>query len=289
VLVVSAHHKQGIASSGRRTWEGLQACDGLWRTFERRGDERYRIESPTQLRLVGGSHTDVEHDWLAEQQRLLARDASIRTWSATALAEQLAPDVPGGVVRPPGRGEAGAALGTAVHATLQVIDIAGTDGTDGTDGLEGTAGLDDLAAHHAVREGIGELAPEVAALVRVALQAPSIELARRHQHWKELYVSAPVGEALLEGFVDLCIDTPDGMVVVDYKTDLVTTEDEIAAKLERYRIQGAAYALALETIVGRPVVECRFVFIGPDGVIERSIDDLGGTRSELIGFLTSSA
>jgi ATP-dependent exoDNAse (exonuclease V) beta subunit len=288
ILALSAHHKEGIASGGRRTWEGLEGCAGLWRRFERRGDEIYRIEPPTQLRLVGGSHAEIEDAWRDEQDRLLAGSARLRTWSATALAERLAPQTgtgqpvdpgasggePDGEQQPWRRGRAGTAVGSAVHATLQVIDFAAPDG------------LDELAVLNAEREGIAERAAEVAALVRVALRAPSLDLARSNRHWRELYVSAPVGGALVEGFIDLCIELQDGLVIVDYKTDPVSGEHEIAAKLDRYRIQGAAYALALETIMGREVAGCRFVFIGPDEVIERSLPDLAGAKGELISFLS---
>jgi ATP-dependent helicase/nuclease subunit A len=303
ILVVSAHHKEGPASAGRRTWEGLQACDGLWRRCERRGDERYRVEPPTQLRLVGGSHGEIEQVWQEEQRRLVEREASSRTWSATGLAEQLAPAFGGPLVSrrgeddareepatPPApwhhagaepdperqpwrRGRAGTAIGSAVHATLQVIDFASPDD------------LEELAALNAEREGIAELAGEVAGLVRVALGAPSLELARRNRHWRELYVAAPVGDALIEGFVDLCVDSPDGLVIVDYKTDPVASEQEITAKLDRYRIQGAAYALALETITGQPVAGCRFVFVGPAGAVERPLPDLAGAQAEVVELL----
>ena len=57
---------------------------------------------------------------------------------------------------------------------------------------------------------------------------------------------------LVEGFIDLLIDTPDGLVVVDYKTDQVPSAAELDAAVARYSVQGAAYAIALETGAGPP-------------------------------------
>jgi ATP-dependent helicase/nuclease subunit A len=79
---------------------------------------------------------------------------------------------------------------------------------------------------------------------------------------------------LIEGYVDLLIETDDGLVVVDYKTDEVRSEADVDAKLAGYELQGAAYAVALEASTGLRVVECRFVFCRPSGAIERSVADL---------------
>ena len=47
------------------------------------------------------------------------------------------------------------------------------------------------------------------------------------------------------------------------------------AALDRYSVQGAAYALALEAVLGRPVARCVFVFArAPGGAVERDVVDL---------------
>ena len=69
----------------------------------------------------------------------------------------------------------------------------------------------------------------------------------------------------VEGFIDLLVADGDELVVVDYKTDTARTDAELDAALERYRPQGAAYALALEHVLGRPVSRCVFVFARPQG------------------------
>ncbi len=170
-------------------------------------------------------------------------------------------------------GGGGAAVGTAVHAALELVDF------------EQPGDLSTLASACALNEGIAELAPEVERRVAAALDAPTIELARRTTHWRELYVAMPAGSGTVEGFVDLCIETEEGLIVVDYKTDELVGPDAVADKVARYRIQAATYAAALEHIAGRPVVACRFLFIGPDGVIEADVDDLDQAVAAVRGQL----
>ena len=86
---------------------------------------------------------------------------------------------------------------------------------------------------------------------------------------------------MIEGYVDLLIERPDGLVVVDYKTDAASTEAQIADALDRYELQAAAYAVALEKATGLPVVDCRFVFCNPKRVVERSVRDLAGAKAEV--------
>jgi ATP-dependent helicase/nuclease subunit A len=88
-------------------------------------------------------------------------------------------------------------------------------------------------------------------------------------------VVAPVGDRLIEGYVDLLYEDPDGrLVVVDWKTDRARTEAEIDASLARYRDQGAAYAVALAQATGRPVEKVVFVFCRRDEpAVERAITD----------------
>jgi ATP-dependent helicase/nuclease subunit A len=118
-------------------------------------------------------------------------------------------------------------------------------------------------------------------MVRSALASDALELARRHPHHKELYVAAPIGERVVEGYVDLLVETPGGLVVIDYETDTVASEAEVDAKLDHYELQGAAYAVALEATTGARVAECRFVFCRPRGAIERSVDDLDAARQRV--------
>ena len=58
---------------------------------------------------------------------------------------------------------------------------------------------------------------------------------------------------LLQGVVDCALIQPDGIVVIDFKTDYVT-EETIPEVKDRYRMQVKAYCQALEQIYKKPVI-----------------------------------
>ena len=96
-----------------------------------------------------------------------------------------------------------------------------------------------------------------------------------HGFRREMYVAAPVDGVTLEGYVDLVYRRPDGLVVVDYKTDAWSDDTELDAKVTRYRLQGAAW-VALEQATGESVAECVFVFLGDRDARERRSAICGG-------------
>jgi ATP-dependent helicase/nuclease subunit A len=216
----------------------------------------------------------------------------------------------GGVVAGRRRGRAGTAIGRAVHATLQLVDLgvsaeiptdevvtaplAGSgvveltlfDTSVGTgapppSAVPARAGIDVLAARQAGIEGISEHAATVAAMTRSALSSAAVGRAKQRRYHKEMYVSAPVGTRVIEGYVDLLIEDDDGLVIVDYKTDAVASAAHVDAKMSHYELQGAAYAVALEESTGLPVVGCHFVFCRPDGAIERRVTDLEAAKARV--------
>ena len=175
------------------------------------------------------------------------------------------------------KGRYGTAVGRAVHAVLQTVDLATGDG------------LDDAAAAQAAAEGVPERADAVAALARSALASPTVQAAARAPHWREVYVAAPVGDTLLEGYLDLLYRDTDGLVVVDYKTDHLPDDRSLDARVEHYRRQGAAYAVAVERVTREPVARCVFVFCSPQGPREREVADLRVAMAEIDDALARSA
>ncbi len=107
---------------------------------------------------------------------------------------------------------------------------------------------------------------------------------RELEHHRELFVAAEIDGRVLEGYIDLLVRTPDGLVIVDYKTDQWTgpaTRDE---RVARYRRQLAAYGVAIERVLGEPVVggvlvRCR---VG-EAAEEIPIDDWRGAVEALAG------
>jgi ATP-dependent helicase/nuclease subunit A len=287
-LVVSCHRGTHATESFAATLSNVaEAHPDTWRRPPALGQPGDAAASPAagptpHAAAPAVPTADERRLWADERTALLARQGRLRVTSATAVARRasgidlvdedtpvdpaaepvdtLEPGAggPGEPIRR--RGRAGTAIGRAVHATLQLVD------------LHQPATLVAEAARQAELEAIPELTDTVVAMARSALESATVRNAERFH--REVYVAAPVGQQVLEGYVDLLVDTPDGLVVVDYKTDTVRSEAEVDEKLAAYELQGAAYAVALETVTGLPVVGCRFVFCRPGGAIEREVADL---------------
>jgi ATP-dependent exoDNAse (exonuclease V) beta subunit len=202
--------------------------------------------------------------WEAEHAAAFGRGSRRAFVAATRLAQRagagsdpdpgLAKD-PRDLDLPPWRkGRYGTAVGRAVHAVLQTIDLASG------------AGIDETVAAQAAAEGVLGQEEAVAALVRSALASPVVRRAATRPHWRETYVAAPLDGITLEGYVDLVLRDDDGLVVVDYKTDAVAATDP--ERLGHYRVQAAAYALAVARATGQHVARCVLCFLDPVGATE---------------------
>ena len=170
------------------------------------------------------------------------------------------------------RGRYGTALGSAVHAALQSIDIADTSSHDSRT----VRALADVCARD---HGVSKHSSEVARRVAAALASPTVTAATRGRFWQEVFVSAPLPDGLvLEGFIDLLYETPQGrLVVVDFKTDAVGDGDTVEQKTAHYRLQGATYAWCAEQATGKSVERIVFLYLSREGATEGVIEgaDLG--------------
>ena len=215
--------------------------------------------------------------WEGERAAVLAAAATPRVLAATGLATLADPDAPEGPERaaePWRRGRAGTAVGRAVHAVLQSLDL-----------VTG-AGLSELAGASAATEGVPDRVAEIERLVSGALASTPVRAAvAGGRYWREVYVGVPLGDRLLEGFVDLLVEGPDGLEVVDYKTDRVTGGAETAAAVAHYGLQGAAYAVAVERATGRSVSRCTLLFLGPSGATPWVLEDLEGLKARVVALV----
>ncbi|MEX2621327.1 MAG: UvrD-helicase domain-containing protein [Egibacteraceae bacterium] len=169
------------------------------------------------------------------------------------------------------KGRYGTAIGRAVHAVLQTIDLATGEG------------LEETAAAQAAAEGVPGREADIARLARSALAAPSVREALGCPRWRETYVAAPVGDRTLEGYIDLLYRTAAGLVVVDYKTASSTAD--LDRRMVTYRAQGGAYALAVELATGEPVARVVFVFLTAAGAVELDLDDVAQGKREVLAAL----
>ncbi|MEZ5227150.1 MAG: UvrD-helicase domain-containing protein [Acidimicrobiales bacterium] len=300
-LIVSGHHKADPkdpnATFAGRLSAFSEANEHLARTVELPAlpDADPASSAPTLVPDPDAVAAERAR-WLSEREAVIAPASVTTAVSATAIARSVDAtiadaDADDGSTEPspdPGRGEArpivrrkgraGSAIGRAVHATLEHIDF-------GIDANDEPADLDAQIARQCDLESIPDHIDTVAALVRSAFASPAVDLARRHPAHRELYVAAPLGDGVggltVEGYVDLLIEGPDGLVIVDYKTDTVRSEAEVAAKAAGYELQGAAYAVALEISTGMRVADCRFVFCHAAGAKEYAVPDLEAAKARV--------
>ena len=235
------------------------------------------VTAPQQAGTERASLPD-RHEWEQEHRRSLVAASIPTAVSATRLASAdggsttadagLDKDRDDSEPPPWSKGRYGTAIGRAVHGVLQDVDLATG------------RGLEALAERQAAAEGVSGRSQAVAGLARAALGTDVARQAAASEHWRELFVAAPFGERLVEGYVDLVYRGPDGLVVVDWKTDAVAGDDGIDAKLARYRLQGAAYAAALEAVTGEHVARMMFVFLDRAGAVEVELPDLRSAVEE---------
>lgn len=274
-LVVSLHRGTPTKNNADYDdWGPLTSAELLWAagaaepsSGARLADLPHRSVAPVVGRPLTIDWADHD-DWSAERDRVFAA-ASRRTGiAATRLSEELADigardeiDDPGldkrpvNVELPPWqRGRYGTSIGRAVHGVLQFCDL--SDGAD----------IDNLARSQCAAEGVIGLERDVAALARSAIATPIVRsVVAGAEHWRELFVAAPIGDRVLEGYVDLLVRTPDGLVIVDYKTDQWSGPVQSSERIGRYRLQLAAYGAALATALGEPVVGGMLVRCSPTG------------------------
>jgi ATP-dependent exoDNAse (exonuclease V) beta subunit len=292
-LVVSVHRPAKAPGGDRTSWTHAQL---VWAAAADVGGWEPFTAAPADAAPVGAAGavtpSAAPPAW-ADWQRILddarSRASRPRVRSATALAREAAEAAeatsdpglgksPRDLDLPPwNKGRYGTALGRAVHAVLQTVDLATGDG------------IDAAAAAQAAAEGIAGREADIAARARVATTTRVVRDAVAHGFRREMYVATPVDGTTLEGYVDLVYRRADGLVVVDYKTDAWRDDADLDAKLTRYRLQGASYAVALEQATGEPVAECVFVFLGADDARERVVSDLPEAMREVRAALAACA
>ena len=236
-LVVSVHRKARHSTPTTRPAGPTPSCSGTRLTTRRgrRSTPNRRPAPPESLcpRVAPAEPGLAPEVWQDEYDRAHQRGNRRGFVSATTLAHRLDAFAPGSGVAadddpglakegrdlelPPwNKGRYGTAIGRAVHATLQTIDL----GTG--------AGVDATAAAQAAAEGVLGHEPTIVALTRAALASAVVTRAAARRYWRETYVAVPFDGITLEGYVDLVFRDDDGLVVVDYKTDAVDEPDTAA-------------------------------------------------------------
>ena len=248
-LIVSLHHKTG-----------MRDCHAI--TISKQCAEKPRLFTPFKPGFLlippkgsppalKGDEAAVRREWEARREQLIAENTTAPVQAATDLAK--GDDSQTQEKLPWQRGRGGTALGRAVHATLQTVDLATG------------AGLEETARAQAAAEGIPERADQVVARSRAALTAAVAKEAASARHWRELYVGAPVGDQTVEGYIDLLYESADGLVLVDWKTDSLGAHSDEVETTAKYARQLGAYADVLQQALGKSVARAVLVFLSEAG------------------------
>ena len=216
-------------------------------------------------------------EFKAGRQELLASATQRRYTSATAIGQQ-SKEEKADETEPWSRGRGGTRLGRAVHAAIQSLPLDADD-----------AAIAAFAKAQAVAEAIPRRAGQVEQLVRWVLReskaAGRARVALRAL--REVPFAVQVDGTVLEGFIDLLIETSDGGIeLVDWKTDQIST-DEVSDRMKEYETQAGLYVYGVEAATGRRVSTVTYVFAGPG--IERSPGNPAELSRSALADLTKAA
>ena len=161
-------------------------------------------------------------------------------------------------------------MGTATHLVLQYLDFDDPDIPGQVASMRGRRLLtEEQAAMVDIRGLKAFMESEVARSIRRGRNV------RREYRFTLLMDAQTYDPAaceedtiLLQGVVDCCFETDEGIVVVDFKTDHVFTDEAIARRVESYRAQLVAYSLALEKVLEKKVIRRLLYFIPAGRTVE---------------------
>ena len=160
--------------------------------------------------------------------------------------------------------------GTATHLVLQYLDFSDRDVAGQVERLRLA---DKLTAEQAAAVDIQALERFLASTLAEEIRCGK-NLRREYRFTLLMdarnYDPAASGEdaILLQGVVDCCFETEQGMTVVDFKTDRVHTPDAVAERAEHYRPQLEAYSLALEQVLEKKVTRRTLYFLNAGETVD---------------------
>ncbi len=227
--------------------------------------------------------TPEDEAWIAEGWQLLTapvdrtlaeRPAVLSVSAAKELAlRERAEDVPyvldapAAQLRPPAFATEtakadGRELGTACHRLLEFADF-----TRLRTSTDVQAQVDELVSAGKLTPRQAELVPtaDVAWLGTTAEGTLLTRYASSVQREVPFVYALPVDESgehvLVRGVIDCLVETPEGLVLLDYKTDAVRDEQDFEARVAGYNVQMQLYAQAAGAIFGRPVTRAVLAFL----------------------------
>jgi len=201
---------------------------------------------------TGESRSDTKLDrdtWLTQREIVLRSASRPAAVAATTVASVYKEEAERGEVFYR-RGRGGTNLGRAVHSVLQSVDLATSEN------------LEEISKAQAAAEGIAHRWQEVKGLAYKGLESPVVKRALASgKYYREVFVSLPIDEGYVEGFIDLLFEENGELVIVDYKTDVLDDDRVGVEKHDQYALQSGIYALAIGQVTRKPVHEVVLVFL----------------------------
>ncbi len=272
-LVVSLYHADRAKRSGARL-----LIDAGARRHARPLGPPARVAAPAVpfSGLTAELPEDLGPEQLAAMRHDLVDSASTRRYTSATSLGAAAKEESTDATEPWARGRGATHVGRAVHAAIQATPL---------DALPATIAA--FARAQSVAEAIPERSEEVRDLVAAALQSDAAHRARAaRRSLREVPFAFMRGSAVVEGFIDLVIETAEGLEIVDWKTDAVEP-DEVDARLAGYALQAGFYVLGLESAAGRRVARVTYVFVRAGD--ERSPGDPAALAAAAEGTLAGAA
>ncbi len=147
-------------------------------------------------------------------------------------------------------GAEGAIFGKLVHRLFEKLDWSQPGLVEKMAEIEGK----DLGATGPMIKRAGEM-------VKAALDSPLLQrVIKSGNYQKEVPFAYKNNGTIFEGVMDVVFKEGDGLVVLDFKTDLVE-KDKLSSKIEHYKPQAKVYSDAIETIFGQPPKEVVLFFL----------------------------
>lgn len=167
----------------------------------------------------------------------------------------------------------GAERGVATHLALQYMSF---EKTASLEEVKGEIARLERESFLSAREAASVNAEAIFALFSSPLGRRMLSADKVHREFKfsllcpaeEIYPEAAGEELLLQGVVDCCLEENGKLCIIDYKTDAVRTDEEVAARARFYTGQVRAYASALRRIFNMEVSSCVLYFLNCGKIAE---------------------
>jgi ATP-dependent helicase/nuclease subunit A len=249
-LIVSLFHPE---KSGKSHAAEINRCcsdrNDLWQEIS---DIQPIWDNTTSTGFITADILDTEADretWLESRNSVLQKASLAAAVAVTTITGTQKEKVEEGESQF-GLGRGGTNLGRAVHSVLQIVDLATCEN------------LEKICMAQASAEGITARYKEVMELVQNGINSSVVRQAVASGcYHREVFISMPLDQQYVEGFIDLLFEDEDGYTIVDYKTDTMDDEIDTFKRHPQYVLQAETYAYMLSEVTGKPVGKVVLLFL----------------------------